>query len=123
MAGMVRVVIELTDISEAEGGGTHFIPGSHVRAAHPPAVFPPTPIGHAYGRAFATNRGRCGAGRSRRGEQKAAFPMHAGHPPSRFRPPGTVLGGQNIFTGVNPYELVWKLFPGMLSENANYSLR
>lgn len=25
-AGMVRVVWELTDIVEAEGGGTHFIP-------------------------------------------------------------------------------------------------
>ena len=34
MAGMVRVVFELTDISEAEGGGTHFIPGSH-KAAFP----------------------------------------------------------------------------------------
>jgi len=28
-AGMVRVVIELTDIDETNGGGTWFIPGSH----------------------------------------------------------------------------------------------
>ena len=38
-AGMVRVVIELTDIDETNGGGTWFIPGSHKANCEIPVDF------------------------------------------------------------------------------------
>ena len=38
-AGMVRVVIELTDIDETNGGGTWFIPGSHKANCEIPSDF------------------------------------------------------------------------------------